>query len=55
MDNCFTSFCLLTHPGNNNIRAVGVLRKNRLRKWTSIGDKQLQKKEHDHSEQHTHI
>ena len=51
MDNCFTSFCLLTHLGVNNIRATGVLNKNRLRKCTSIGGKELQKKEHDHIEQ----
>ena len=44
MDNYFTSFCLLTHLGVNNIRAIGVLSKNRLHKCTIIGDKQLQKK-----------
>ena len=51
MDNYFTSFCLLTHLGVNNIRARGVFNKNRLRKYTIIGDKQLQKKERDHFEQ----
>ena len=51
MENCFTSFRLLTHLGVKNIRATGVLNKNRLRKCTSIGDKQLQKKERDHIEQ----
>ena len=51
MDNYFTSFRLRTHIGVNNIRATGVLNKNRLRKWTIIGDKQLQKKEGDHFEQ----
>ena len=44
MDNYFTSFCLLTHLGVTNIRATGVLSKNRLHKCTIIGDKQLQKK-----------
>ena len=44
MDNYFTSFHLLTHLGVNNIRAIRVLNKNRLRKSTIIGDKQLQKK-----------
>ena len=44
MDNYFTSFRLLTHLGVNNIRAKRVLKKNRLRKCTMIGDKQLQKK-----------
>ena len=44
MDNCFTSFRLLTHLGVNNIRTVRVLNKNRLRKCTIIGDKQQQKK-----------
>ena len=56
MDNCFTSFDLLTHHEVNNIGATGVLNKKRLRKCTSIGDKQLQKKkkkkkERDHIEQ----
>ena len=51
MDNCFTSFRLLTHLEVNNIQATGVLNKNRLRKWTSIGNKQLQKKKRDHNEQ----
>ena len=52
MDNYFTSFCLLTHLGVNNIRATPVLNKNRLRKCTIIGDKQLKKKERP-LEQHT--
>ena len=51
MDDYFTSFRLFTHHGVNKIRAVGMLNKNRLRKCTSIGDKQLQKKERDHFEQ----
>ena len=52
MDNCLTSFRLLNHLGVNNIRATGVLKKNRLRKCTSTEDKQLQKKkERDHTEQ----
>ena len=52
MDNCLTSFRLLNHLGVNNIRATGVLTKNRLRKCTSTEDKQLQKKkERDHTEQ----
>ena len=33
------------------MRARGMLNKNRLRKYTVIGDKQLQKKERDHFEQ----
>ena len=44
MYNYFTSFRLLTHLGVNNIRATRVLNKNRLRKCTIIGEKQLQKK-----------
>ena len=51
MDNYFTSFRLLTHLGVNNMRATRVLNKNRLRKCTIIGHKQLQKKERDHFEQ----
>ena len=42
-DNYFTSSRLLTHLGVNNIRATGVLKKNRLNKSTIIGYKQLQK------------
>ena len=53
MDNYFTFFRLLTHIGVNNIRATRVLSKNRLRKCTIIGDKQLQKKELGHFEQRT--
>ena len=58
MDHCFASFRLLTHLGIKNIRATGVLnknklRKNKLRKCTSIGEKQLQKEERDHIEQHS--
>ena len=41
MDNYFTSFRLLTHLGVNKVRATGVLNKNRLRKCTITGDKQL--------------
>ena len=44
MDNYFISFRLLTHLGVNNIRTTRVLNKNRLRKCTIIGDKQLQKR-----------
>ena len=43
MDNYFTSFCLLTLLGVNNIVATRVLKKNRLRKCTLIWVKQLQK------------
>ena len=45
MDKYFTSFRLLTHLGVNNSQATCVLNKNRLRKCTIIGDKQLPKKE----------
>ena len=44
MDNYFTSFLLLAHLGVDNIRATGVLKKNRLCKCTIIWDKRLQKK-----------
>ena len=44
LDNYFTSFRLLTLPGVNNIRATREHNKNRLRKSTVIGYKQLQKK-----------
>ena len=43
MHNYFTCFCLLTHLGVNNIWATGVFNKNRLRKCTITGNKQLQK------------
>ena len=48
MDNYFSSFRLLTHIGVNNIRATGFFNKNRLRRCTIIGDKQLQKEERGH-------
>ena len=41
--------CHLT-VGVNNMRASGVFNKNRLRKYTIIGDKQLQKMERGHFE-----
>ena len=44
MGNYFTSFRLRTHLEVNNIRATAVLNKKRLRKYTIIGEKQLQKK-----------
>ena len=50
-DNCFTSFRLFIHFGVNNIRATVILNKNRLRKCTIIGKKQLQRKERGHFEQ----
>ena len=53
MDNYFISFRLLTHLGLENIRATGELNKNRLRKYTIIGEKKLQKKERGHFEQRT--
>ena len=51
MDVYFTSFRLLTHLGINNIRVTGVLNKNRLRKYTIIRDKQMQKRERGYLEQ----
>ena len=51
MDKYFTSFRLLTHLGVNKIRATLMLSKNRLRKCTIIGDKQLQKKGRGHFKQ----
>ena len=51
MNNYFTSFRLLTHIGVNNIWARGVINKNSLRKYTIIGEKQMQKKERGHFEQ----
>ena len=48
IDSYFTSFHLFIHLGVNNIRATPVLNKNRSRKCTIIGDKQLQKKERGH-------
>ena len=54
MDNYFTSLRLLTHLGVNNIRVTRLLIKNRLRKYTIIEVKQLQKeKERGHFEQRT--
>ena len=43
MDNYFVFFRLLTHLGVSDIRATGVLNKNRFCKCPIIGDKQLQK------------
>ena len=37
MDDYFSPFRLFDHLGVNNIRATGVLSKNRLRKCTIIG------------------
>ena len=51
MDNYFTSFCLLTHLGVNNIRAAGVPNKNRLHKCTITGDKQLHIRAHQAKKQ----
>ena len=44
MDNYFTSFCLLTYVGVNNIRVTGAFNKKKLRKCTITRDKELQKK-----------
>ena len=44
MDNYFTSLRLPTLLGVNNSQATRMLNKNRLRKCTIIGVKQLQKK-----------
>ena len=44
MDNYFTSFRLLTHPGGNNI-PPSAQGKNRLRKCTIVGEKQRQKRD----------
>ena len=41
MNNYSKSFGLLTHLGVSNIRATGVLNKNRLRKCTIVENKQL--------------
>ena len=53
MDNYFIFFRLLTHLGVHNSWATSVLNKNRLRKCTISENKQLQKKEYGHFEQHT--
>ena len=39
-----SSFCRLTHIEINNIRTGSALNKNSLRKYSVIGDKQLQKR-----------
>ena len=44
MDNYFTSFCLLTYVGVNNIRVTVAFNKKKLRKCTITRDKELQKK-----------
>ena len=44
MDNYFTSFCLLTYVGVNNIRVTGAFNKKKFRKCTITRDKELQKK-----------
>ena len=43
MYNYLTSFRLLTHLGANNIRAINVLNKIRLRKFTIIEDSRKKK------------
>ena len=45
MDNYFTSFRLLTILVVSKIQATPELNKNKLRKYTITGDKQLQRKE----------
>ena len=52
-DNYFTFFHLLTHLGGNNIRATGVVNKNRLLKFLSFGTNSCKKKERGHFEQRT--
>ena len=44
MDNYFTCFRLLTHLGNDNIRATGGLKNKSLRKCNINGDKRLKKR-----------
>ena len=44
MDNYITSFRLLNQLGVSNIRATGVINRNRSCEYTITGDKQLQKK-----------
>ena len=44
MDNYFTSFCVLTYVGVNNIRVTGASNEKKLRKCTITRDKELQKK-----------
>ena len=51
MDNYFTCFRLLTHLGNDNIRATGGLKNKSLRKCNINGDKRLKKKERGNFEQ----
>ena len=51
MSSYFTSFRLLTYIGIKNIRVTGVINKNGLRKYTIIGEQQLQEKERGHFEQ----
>ena len=53
MKNYFLTFRLLILLRVNNIRATRVLNKNRLRKCTVIGEKQLQNKERGHFEKRT--
>ena len=53
MYNYLTSFRLLTHLGANNIRAINVLSKIRLRKFTIIEDSRKKKKECGYFEQRT--
>ena len=47
VNNYVTCFRMLTHLGVNNIWATGVLSKNRLRKYSIVGDKQPQKENVD--------
>ena len=53
LDNYFPSSCLLTHLAVKNIRASGALNKNRLYKYTIIGDKQQPKRLSGGFEYHT--
>ena len=51
MNNYSKSFGLLTHLGVSNIRATGVLNKNRLRKCTIVGNRCIgNKRDHGHFE-----
>ena len=51
VDNYFTPFRLLTHLGVNNIRATGVLDKNRLQNALALETNSCKKKERVHFEQ----
>ena len=53
MDNYFTSFCLLTYVGVNNIRVTGAFNKKKVTQMYYYKGQRAAKKERNHFEQRT--